>query len=114
MVKNYIPERGDLVFLDFFPQMGREESGRRPALVLSPLAYNAKTGLALFCPITSKSRGYPFEVSLTENTRIHGVVLADAVKNLDWRARKASLAGHISETGLQEVSQKLALLLQLN
>jgi len=114
MVKNYIPERGDLVFVNFIPQAGREESGRRPALVLSPRAYNEKTGLALFCPITSKAKGYPFEVSLQENARIHGVVLADAVKNLDWRARKASLAGHISEAALREVSQKLAILLQLN
>ena len=114
MVKNYIPERGDLVFVNFIPQAGREEYGRRPALVLSPKPYNEKTGLAVVCPITSKTKGYPFEVSLPENSKVHGVVLADAVKNLDWRARKASLAGHISEVALREVSQKLVILLQLN
>ena len=83
------PERGDLIWLSFTPQQGKEQAGRRPALVLSPATYNNKTGLALVCPITSKAKGYPFEVPLPEQGAVHGVVLADQVRSLDWRARQA-------------------------
>ncbi|HEV2125939.1 MAG TPA: endoribonuclease MazF, partial [Chloroflexota bacterium] len=93
MVKKpaYVPERGDLVWLSFTPQAGHEQAGRRPALVISPAVYNGKVGLAIFCPITSQVKGYPFEVPLGGGS-IGGVVLADQVKGLDWRARKAEFA----------------------
>ena len=86
-----MPDRGDLVWLEFTPQTGSEQAGRRPALVISPRAYNAKVGLALFCPVTSRIKGYPFEVALPEGIGVVGVVLADQLKSLDWRARKAKL-----------------------
>ena len=83
------PRRGDLIWLSFTPQTGREQAGRRPALVLSPEAYNSKTGLALICPVTSKVKGYPFEVPLSTTAGFQGVVLADQLRSLDWRARGA-------------------------
>jgi mRNA interferase MazF len=82
----YIPDRGDLVWLQFNPQSGHEQSERRPALTLSPKAYNQKVGLAIFCPIASQEKGYPFEVEIKEG-KIKGAVLADQVKSLDWRQR---------------------------
>ena len=85
----YIPDRGDIVWLDFSPHAGHEQAGRRPALVLSPVEYNQNTGLALLCPITSSVKGYPFEVSLPFTYPITGVVLADQVRSLDWRVRNA-------------------------
>ena len=85
----YVPDRGDLVWLQFNPQTGHEQAGRRPALTLSPKAYNQKTGLAIFCPITSQEKSYPFEVKIKER-QIQGVILADQVKSLDWRDRKAT------------------------
>src|SRR5437660_9952142 len=84
----YVPSRGDAVWITLNPQAGHEQSGRRPALVLSPSAYNGRVGLALLCPITSQVKGYPFEVTLPHGLPITGVVLADEVKSLDWRARK--------------------------
>lgn len=89
MAEGYVPGRGDLVWLQFDPQAGHEQRGRRPALVVSPRAYNAKVGLALFCPVTSRAKGYPFEVPLPEEGEVQGVVLADQVKSLDWRVRRA-------------------------
>ena len=83
------PRRGDLIWLGFTPQTGREQAGRRPALVLSPEAYNRKTGLALICPVTSKVKGYPFEVPVSTTAGVQGVVLADQLRSLDWRARRA-------------------------
>jgi mRNA interferase MazF len=85
--RDYVPERGEIVWLQFNPQSGHEQAGRRPALVLSPKAYNRKVGLALLCPITSQVKGYPFEVLLPEGLEIQGAVLSDQVKSLDWRAR---------------------------
>ena len=85
------PERGDLIWLSFTPQSGREQSGRRPALVVSPSTYNNKVGLALVCPITSRVKGYPFEVVLPEAGPVQGVVLADQLRSLDWRSRDAEL-----------------------
>ena len=87
-MSRYIPSQGDLVWLQFTPQAGHEQAGHRPALVVSQKAYNAKTGLAIFCPITSQVKGYPFEVLVT-GKKISGAILADQVKSLDWQARQA-------------------------
>jgi len=87
--RTYIPDRGDVVWLDFDPQSGHEQAGHRPALVLSPALYNRRSGLMLCCPITSRVKGYPFEVVLAGKRGLSGVVLADQVKSLDWRARRA-------------------------
>jgi len=97
VVKRYVPERGDVVWLNFTPQAGLEQAGHRPALVLSPSAYNGKTGLMLCCPITSQVKGYPFEVPLDANAGARGVVLSDQVKSLDWRARRARRKGATSK-----------------
>src|SRR5437764_3896274 len=86
----YIPERGDAVWITLDPQAGHEQAGRRPALVVSPSAYNGRVGLALLCPITSQAKGYPFEVPLPEGLPVTGVVGADQVKSLDWRARNVA------------------------
>lgn len=85
----YVPERGDVVWLAFDPQAGREQAGHRPAFVVSPRAYNGKVGLALFCPVTGKRKGYPYEVEIPGDLTISGVILSDQLKSLDWRARKA-------------------------
>jgi mRNA interferase MazF len=100
---SYVPKRGDLVWLTFDPQAGHEQAGRRPAFVLSPDAYNRKTGLFLACPITSKVKGYPFEVPLPTGSAVSGVILADQIKSLDWGARRAEFAGKTSDTVLEEV-----------
>jgi mRNA interferase MazF len=86
---SYTPRRGDVVWLTFDPQAGHEQSGRRPAFVISPYPYNQKVGLFIVCPITSQVKGYPFEVPISTRSGIRGVVLADQIKSLDWRARKA-------------------------
>src|SRR5436853_619060 len=87
-----VPERGDVVWIDFDPQAGHEQAGRRPAVVLSPASYNRRSGLALICPITSQSKGYPFEVVIPSDLRVTGVVLSDQARSVDWRARNSSLA----------------------
>jgi mRNA interferase MazF len=107
----YIPDRGDLVWLEFTPQRGSEQAERRPALVLSPKAYNAKVGLALFCPVTSRIKGYPFEVVLPEGNGVNGVVLADQLKSLDWRAKKAKLIERASYELLAMVTARILPLL---
>ena len=104
---DYVPARGDLVWLAFDPQAGHEQSGRRPALVVSPAAYNHKVGLAIVCPITSRANDYPFEVALPAGGEISGVILADQVKSLDWRARRAGPAGRVGAEVLQEALGKL-------
>ncbi|MDK2986680.1 MAG: mRNA interferase MazF [Clostridia bacterium] len=111
MVGEYIPERGDIVWLQFNPQAGHEQAGRRPALVISPALYNGKVGLALLCPITSKEKGYPFEVKLPDNLEITGVVLADQVKSLDWRIRYAEIICKTPEEITEEVQEKIRLLI---
>lgn len=108
--RRYVPARGDLVWLEFTPQAGHEQAGRRPALVISPQAYNGKVGLALLCPITSRVKGYPFEVALSEGLGIEGVVLADQVKSLDWRARRANRIGSVPGSVLREVLSKISTL----
>jgi mRNA interferase MazF len=84
-----VPERGDLVWVDFDPQLGREQAGRRPALVLTPASYNRPAGLAIFCPITGHAKGYPFEAPLPPGLQVQGVVLSDHARSLDWRKRRA-------------------------
>lgn len=105
------PRRGDLVWLDFTPQAGHEQAGRRPALILSPESYNRKTGLALACPITNQTKGYPFEVPLPVGLTITGVVLSDHVRSIDWRARRAERAGKAGDGTLAEVAGKLTALI---
>lgn len=104
---SYVPDRGDIVWIEFNPQAGREQAGRRPALVISPKSYNGKVGLALMCPITSKIKGYPFEVSLPSTAGISGVVLADQIKNFDWQARKTKFVCKIPSDVTQEVLAKI-------
>jgi len=114
MVKRdvYIPGRGDAVWITLFPQAGHEQSGRRPAVVLSPEAYNAKVGLALFCPVTSQVKGYPWEVRIPEGLAISGVVLSDQVKSLDWRSRSAVRICSLPEPAVVEILDKLGTLLR--
>jgi mRNA interferase MazF len=107
----YVPEAGDLVWLTFDPQAGREQAGRRPALVLSPRTYNAKSGLMLVCPITSQVKGYPFEVPVTAGQGVTGVVLADHLKSVDWKARHAAKLGRCADEVTGEVRARLAPLL---
>ncbi len=107
---SYVPRRGDLVWLTFDPQAGHEQAGRRPAFVLSPEAYNRKTGLFLVCPVTSRVKGYPFEAPLPAGLPVSGVILADQIKNLDWKERKAQFAGKASAALTEDV---VALILPL-
>ena len=111
MSQSYVPDRGDVVWLDFNPQAGHEQAGRRPGLVISPSAYNGRVGLALLCPITSQVKGYPFEVSVPSGLPVAGVVLTDQVKSLDWRARNAALICSLPSTTIAEVLRKLKTLL---
>lgn len=106
--KQYVPERGDVVWLDFLLQSGHEHRGRRPAVVLSPLEYNKKTGLAIFCPITGKRKGYPFEVEVTG--AIEGIILSDQAKNMDWRARNIDFIMKLDEEHFSTVHNNVRLL----
>ena len=108
--REYVPERGDLVWLTFDPQAGHEQAGRRPALVLSPASYNRRAGLAVFVPLTRQVKGYPFEVVVPEGLEVAGAILADQLKSLDWRARKATRLGALPPTVMHEVLQKATLL----
>jgi mRNA interferase MazF len=110
--KRYVPERGDLVWLRFDPQAGHEQGGKRPALVISPAAYNGRVGLALLCPITSQRKGYPFEVPLPAGLKVQGVVLADQIKSLDWRVRHAERAGDVPAAVLEETVAKIRVLVE--
>lgn len=112
MVKSgYIPDTGHLIKIDFDPQAGHEQRGWRPALVLSPADYNRPTGLAIVVPITNRQKGYPFEVALPAGTKVTGVILSDAVKNLDWRARNARYLDAVPADVLADVRMRLALIL---
>ncbi len=106
----YVPERGDVVWLNVTPQVGCEQAGRRPALVLSAAAYNGRVGLAIVCPITSQAKGYPFEVALADGLPIRGVILADQARSLDWRGRQAEFIDRASGRVLDQVIRKLAAL----
>ncbi|MCP4361266.1 MAG: endoribonuclease MazF [Chloroflexi bacterium] len=108
----YQPKRGDVVWLTFNPQAGHEQAGRRPALILSPAAYNGKVGLAILCPITSKIKGYPFEVVIPNGLKVSGAILSDQVKSLDWRIRKAEFFCKLPSATIDEVLQKLNTLLR--
>ena len=110
--REYVPERGDAVWITLNPQAGHEQAGRRPALVVSPAAYNGKVGLALLCPITNQVKGYPFEVLVPARLKVSGAILSDQVKSLDWRARKAELISRAPESTVSEVLQKIGVLLK--
>jgi mRNA interferase MazF len=112
MSKKYFPDRGDAVWLNFNPKAGHEQSGRRPAVVVSPRSYNQKVGLGLFCPITSQVKGYPFEVGIPAGTSITGAVLSDQAKSLDWRARNAQFICKLPVSTTSEVLRKLRALLK--
>jgi mRNA interferase MazF len=107
----YVPERGDIVWLQFDPQAGHEQAGHRPALVLSPATYNGRRSMMLCCPITSQVKGYPFEVGIT-GLNAQGVVLADQIKCLDWRVRRAKKKGKASPQVVRETLNKLSTLLE--
>ena len=109
------PERGDIVWLDLNPQAGREQGGRRPALVITPLSYNEKVGLALMCPITSQVKGYPFEVLLAPGPQTGlqtpGAILCDHIRSLDWQVRGATRAGSVPPATMKDVSARLVALI---
>ena len=111
MKASFVPDAGDFVWLTFDPQAGHEQAGRRPALVLSPKIYNVRSGLALACPVTSQIKGYPFEVAVPAGRGATGVILADQLKSIDWKARRAERLGRCTDTVLEEVRAKLAPLL---
>jgi len=110
VTSKYIPDRGDIVWLNFSPQTGHEQQGKRPAIVISPQAYNKKTGLALFCPITTKQKGYPFEVNI-EVGKIIGVVLSDQIKSLDWQQRDIQFIIKATDEEIDEIIKKLNVLI---
>lgn len=109
--KTYIPNRGDIVWLDFNPQLGHEQRGRRPALVLSHGKYNEKIGLGIFCPITSKTKGYPFEVTFI-GKKITGCILSDQIKSLDWKTRNVEFVEKIKEELVDEVLEKIKVIIE--
>ncbi len=109
--EHYVPSRGDIVWLDFDPQSGYEQKGRRPAITISPKEYNEKVGLGLFCPITSKIKRYPFEVELRSEIKTKGVVLADQIKSLDWRYRNAKFIESVPKEIINKIQELLALLI---
>lgn len=107
----YVPERGDVVWITLSPQAGHEQAGRRPAVVLSPAAYNGKVGLAVLCPVTTQVKGYPFEVLIPDGLAVSGAILADQVKSLDWRAREAQFACSLPVETISDVLQRAVILL---
>ncbi len=109
----YVPERGEVVWITLNPQAGHEQSGRRPAVVLSPAEYNGKVGLAIVCPLTSQIKGYPFEVLIPAGLPVSGAILADQVKSLDWQARKAEKVCALPAGAVAELLQTLGTLLAL-
>lgn len=108
----YVPEAGDVVWLEFDPQAGHEQAGHRPALVMSPAIYNAKAGLMVCCPLSTQVKGHPFEVRMQVGTQ-HSVVLSDQVKSLDWRIRRAKKKGVVAETVMLEVRARIKALLAI-
>jgi len=107
----YVPKRGDVVWMTMNPQAEHEQAGRRPAVILSPAAYNVKVGLVLAAPVTSRVKGYPFETLVPSGLPVTGAILSDQVKSLDWRVRKAELFCELSTSIVNEVLQKLRSLL---
>jgi mRNA interferase MazF len=108
----YVPARGDAIWLTLDPRAGHEQAGRRPAIVLSPAAYNGRVGLALICPVTGQEKGYPFEVRLPDGLPVAGVVLADQVKSLDWHTRRAEWACSVPEDTVQRIVARINRLLE--
>jgi mRNA interferase MazF len=113
VASDYYPERGDIVWLDFDPQIGHEQKGRRPTIVISPKIYNSKTGLALFCPITNQVKGYPFEVMLPSNFPVKGVIISDQIKSLDWKVRNAEFIVKAPKYLVIETMNKFSTLVKL-
>jgi mRNA interferase MazF len=111
--KPYVPEKGDIIWLNFNPQIGHEQSGRRPALVISPQEYNQKTDLAILYPITSHVKGYPFEVKIPDDLEIKGVILSDQIKNLDWKIREAEFICKLPRMSFSETINKISVLINL-
>ena len=109
--RGYVPDRGDAVWLMFGPHAGHEQSGRRPGVVMSSSIYNGKTGMALCCPITSQIKGYPFEVLVPAGLKISGAILADHIRNIDWKTRRAEYLCKLSDKVLEEVTGKILSLL---
>ena len=107
----YVPQRGDAVWINFNPRVGHEQAGHRPAVVVSPGAYNSKTHLAILCPITSQVKGYPFEVAIPTGLDVTGVILADQVKSMDWQARNAALICPLPTEIVDAVLQRVETLL---
>ena len=107
----YVPERGDAVWINFNPQSGHEQAGRRPAIVVSPKAYNQKVGLALFCPITNQTKGYPFEVAIPKNAKVSGVILSDQIKSLDWQTRNVEFISKVPYSVVEKVLERLKTLM---
>lgn len=114
MAGHHVPRPGEVVWLKFDPQAGHEQAGTHPALVLSPAAYNAKTGMMACCPITNQVKGYPFEVVIRDNPRVTGAILSDQVKSLDWGARRARHKGKVSDAEMVETLAKIRALLNLD
>ena len=112
MSRRYVPRRGDVVWLHFSPQTGHEQAGRRPAVVLSPESYNEKTSLALFCPVRSQVKDYPFETASSSTSPVKGVALCDQIKSLDWAARKAEFICKLPEDIMDEIMGKALALLK--
>jgi mRNA interferase MazF len=112
VVSAYVPEAGDIVYLDFDPQVGREQAKRRPALVLTDIRYNRASGLAVVCPLTSKRKPYPFALPITLG-QVEGAVLVDQLKSLDWSGRHAELHSKASAALLAKVRQYVAVLLSI-
>ena len=111
MAEAWIPDRGDFVWMNFSPQSGREQAGLRPALTLTPRVYNRMAGLALFCPVRSRAKGWLFEVPLPPGLPIEGVILVDQIRSIDWRSRKARPAGRAPHELVSEVLGKASALL---
>lgn len=112
MVKRqpYTPDRGDLIWVDFNPQKGHEQANKRPAVVLSPKIYNAKSSLVVVCPVTSRAKGYPFEVPLVTE-KVSGAILADQIRTLDWHARPTSFIQKLPEGKIREIQEKIIVLI---
>ncbi len=108
----YAPARGEIVWLQFEAMAGHEQSGRRPAVIISPREYNEKVGLCLCCPVTSQAKGYPFEVDLPAGLEVEGVVLCDQVKSLDWKARHARTIGSLPGRSVKEIQARILALIQ--
>ena len=113
-MSKYIPEQGDAVWINMNPQVGHEQAGRRPAIVLSPRSYNNKVALAIFCPVTNQIKGYPFEVIIPSGLKLTGAVLSDQVKSLDWKIRNTEFYEKVPDAVILEIFKKLGTLLRFD